>query len=114
MGMPPPHFRSEQALPWYCKSCVGPAGRPWWNHADAGQCAKCKLGKGLVFNGHCISATPSKRKQKPQGDLGRYGYWLDSVQVAKLNISYAGVPGARVPGRHTLLDYPNCFCHRNS
>ena len=88
VGMPPPHYRSEQALPWYCKSCCGPSGRPWWNHADARQCAKCKLGKGLVFDGVRKPSTPSQRKKGDQGGGGN-GYWEDSVKVAQLKSELA-------------------------
>ncbi|CAK0789256.1 unnamed protein product, partial [Prorocentrum cordatum] len=86
--MPPPHYRSEQALPWYCKSCCGPSGRPWWNHAEARQCAKCKLGKGLVFHSVRQPAAPSQRKKGNQGGSGN-GYWDDSVKVAKLKSELA-------------------------
>ncbi|CAK0796737.1 unnamed protein product, partial [Prorocentrum cordatum] len=86
--MPPPHYRSEQALPWYCKSCCGPSGRPWWNHAEARQCAKCKLGKGLVFHSVRQPSAPSQRRKGNQGGSGN-GYWDDSVKVAKLKSELA-------------------------
>eukprot|EP00959_Pyramimonas_sp_CCMP1952_P396397 8305353-Pyramimonas_sp.AAC.1 len=61
--MAPPHFRSEQRLhQWYCKTCVGPRGTPWFNYADARECAKCKLGKGLCFKAYRAPAAPSQRK----------------------------------------------------
>ncbi|CAK0807829.1 unnamed protein product [Prorocentrum cordatum] len=86
--MPPPHYRSEQALPWYCKSCCGPSGRSWWNHAEARQCAKCKLGKGLVFHGVRKPSAPSQRRKGYLGGGGN-GYWDDSVRVAQLKSELA-------------------------
>ncbi|CAK0849677.1 unnamed protein product [Prorocentrum cordatum] len=70
--MAPPHFRSEQSLhQWYCKTCVGPRGTPWFNYADARECAKCKLGKGLcLLQGRKPGRSPSA--------------WADSVLVQKL------------------------------
>ncbi|CAK0841569.1 unnamed protein product, partial [Prorocentrum cordatum] len=76
------------ALPWYCKSCCGPSGRPWWNHAEARQCAKCKLGKGLVFHGVRQPSAPSQRRKGHQGGGGN-GYWDDSVRVAQLKSELA-------------------------
>ncbi|CAK0889103.1 unnamed protein product, partial [Prorocentrum cordatum] len=76
------------ALPWYCKSCCGPSGRPWWNHAEARQCAKCKLGKGLVFHSVRQPSAPSQRRKGNQGGSGN-GYWDDSVKVANLKSELA-------------------------
>ncbi|CAK0797763.1 unnamed protein product [Prorocentrum cordatum] len=78
--MAPPHFRSEQSKRhWYCKSCVGPKGLPWFNYADATSCTMCKLGKGLCFKEYRAPSSPSLRRP------GRsFSAWADSVQVQKL------------------------------
>ncbi|CAK0891372.1 unnamed protein product [Prorocentrum cordatum] len=78
--MAPPHFRSEQSKRhWYCKSCVGPKGLPWFNYAGATSCTMCKLGKRLCFKEYRAPSSPSLRRP------GRsFSAWADSVQVQKL------------------------------